>query len=154
MSGLLRSKFSSVEEAFLTSIIGPPEMESFAQFWSGLQSTVAEGVKQQILDEETLAEAHVVACRVNKMAELIIDLYEKSDTFTVSSQNDLAPLFADLSVDRQPIPRKPGKILMIYPVRFADFYISLFRSLLCCKGCRCLYHITPVYSLCFYLATK
>ena len=89
-------------------------MESFAQFWSGLQFTVAEGVKQQILDEETLAQAHVVACRVNKMAELIIDLYEKSDTFTVSSQNDLAPLFGDLNIvgksssPSNPIPPKPG----------------------------------------------
>jgi hypothetical protein len=106
MSGLLRSQFSSVEETFLTSIIGPSEMESFAHFWSGLQFTVAEGIKQQMLDEETLAQAHVVACRVNTMAELIID--------SVSFQNDLAPLFADLSIDRQssspshPTLSKPG----------------------------------------------
>ena len=112
MSGLLRSQFSSVEETFLTSMIGPPAMESFAQFWSGLQLTVADGIKMQILDEGTLAQAHVVACRVKTVTERLIDLYEKSDTFTVSFQNDLAPLFADLSVDEQSsspsIPPKPG----------------------------------------------
>ena len=89
-------------------------MESFAHFWSGLQSTVAEGIKQQTLDEETLAQAHEVACRVKTMTELLMDLYEKSDTFTVSSQNDLAPFFSDLNIDGQssspshPIPLKPG----------------------------------------------
>ena len=114
MSGLLRSQFSSVEETFLTSMIKPPAMESFALFWSGLQLTVEEGIKLQILDEETLAQAHVVACRVNSMAGQLLDLYEKSDAFTVSFQNDLAPLFADLSVDGQslspshPILPKPG----------------------------------------------
>ena len=86
-------------------------MESFAHFWSGLQLTVTEG---QILDEETLAQAYVVACRVKTMTELLMDLYEKSDAFTVAFQNDLAPLFADLSIDGQPsspshpIPPKPG----------------------------------------------
>ena len=112
MSDLLRSHFSSVEETFLTSIIqGPPAMESFALFWSSLQVTVAEGIKQQVIDEETLAQAHDVAARVNTMAGLLIDLYEKSDAFTASFQNDLAPLFADLSVEGQsshPIPPKPG----------------------------------------------
>ena len=89
-------------------------MESFSHFWSGLQLTVAEGIKQQILDEETLAQARVVACRVNTMADLLMDLYEKSDAFTTSFQNDLAPLLADLSIDGQssspshPIPPKPG----------------------------------------------
>ena len=89
-------------------------MESFSQFWSGLQLTVAEGIKQQILDEETLAQAHVVACRVKTMTEQLMDLYEKCDTFTASFQNDLAPLFADLSVEGQSsspslyIPPKPG----------------------------------------------
>ena len=104
MSGLLCSQFSGVEKTFLTSIVqGLPAMESFAHFWSGLQSTVTEG---QILDEETLAQAHVVACRVKAMAELLMD--------SMSFQNDLAPLFADLSVDGQssssshPIPPKPG----------------------------------------------
>ena len=114
MSGLLRSQFSSVEETFLTSMIQPPEMESFAHFWSDLQLTFEEGIKQQILDEETLPQAHEVARRVKIMAELLMDLYEKSDTFTVSSRNDLAPFFADLSIDGQssssshPIPPKPG----------------------------------------------
>ena len=114
MSGLLRSQFSNVEETFLTSMIEPPEMESFAHFWSGLQLTVAEGIKQQILDEKTLPYARGIACKVKTMAELLMDLYEKSDAFTASFQNDLAPLFADLSVDRQsslpshPIPPKPG----------------------------------------------
>ena len=87
-------------------------MESFAQFWSGLQLTVAEGMKQQVLDEKTLPEAHVIACRVKTMAELLIELYDTSDTFTASSQNDLAPLLADLSVDRQsssPSHFKPPK---------------------------------------------
>ena len=114
MSILLRSQFSSVEETFLTSIIDSPEMESFALFWSGLHLTVAEGIKRQILDEEALPEAHVIACRVKAMAELLIDLYETSENFIASSQNDLAPLFADLSVDRHssspsnPIPPNPG----------------------------------------------
>ena len=82
-------------------------MESFAHFWSGLQLTVTEG---QILDEETLAQAYVVACRVKTMADLLMDLLNDS----VSFQNDLVPLFADLSIDRQssspshPIPLKPG----------------------------------------------
>jgi hypothetical protein len=132
MSGLLRNQFSSAEETFLTSIIqGLPEMESFAHFWSGLQLTVAEGIKQQILDEETLAQARVVACRVNTMAGLLLDLYENSDAVTASFQNDLAPFFADLSIDGQsssssnPIPPKPGKILMIYPVRFSDYFILI-----------------------------
>ena len=135
MSSLLRSQFSSVEETFLTSMIEPPEMESFAHFWSGLHITVAEGIKQQILDEETLAQAHGVACKVKTMAELLMNLYEKSDAFTASFQNDLAPLFADLSVDGQspspshPIPPKPGYILMIHPVRFADyFYLNSIAS--------------------------
>ena len=89
-------------------------MESFAHFWSGLHLTVAEGIKQQILDEETLTQAHVIACRVKTMAEQLMDLYEKSDAFTVSFQNDLAPLLADLSIDGQssptshPVPPKPG----------------------------------------------
>ena len=89
-------------------------MESFAHFWSGLQLTVEEGIKLQILDEETLAQAHVVACRVDTMAGQLIDLYEKSDAFTASFQNDLAPFFADLSIDGQssspshPTPPKPG----------------------------------------------
>ena len=86
-------------------------MESFAQFWSGLQLTVAEGIKLQILDEETLAQAHVVACRVNTMAGQLIDLYDKSDAFTASFHNDLAPFFADLNIDGQsshPTPPKPG----------------------------------------------
>ena len=103
MSGLLRSKFSSVEETFLTSMIEPPEMESFAHFWSGLQLTVEEGIKQQILDEETLADAYVVACRVKTMAELFMD--------SMSFQNGLAPLFANLSVNGQsssPSHPKPG----------------------------------------------
>ena len=105
MSGLLRSQFSSVEDTFLTSIIqGPSAMESFAHFWSGLQLTVAEGIKLQILDEETLAQAHVVACRVNTMAGQLIDLYEKSDSFTASFHNDLAPFFADLNIDGQCSP--------------------------------------------------
>ena len=114
MSGVLRSQFSNVEETFLTSMIRPPAMESFAHFWSGLHLTVAEGIKEQILDEEALAQAHVVACRVKTVAELLMDLYEKSDAFTTSFQNDLAPLFADLSVDGQsssplhPTPPKPG----------------------------------------------
>ena len=104
MSGLLRSQFSSVEETFLTSIIqGPPAMESFAHFWSDLQLSVTEG---QILDEDTLAQAHVVACRVKTMAEPLIH--------SMFFQNDLAPLLADLSIDGQssssshPIPPKPG----------------------------------------------
>lgn len=104
MSGLLRSQMSSVEETFLTSIIqGPPAMESFAHFWSGLQLTVTEG---QILDEETLVQAHVVACRVKTMAEPLIN--------SMFFQSDLAPLFANLSIDGQssspsrPIPPKPG----------------------------------------------
>ena len=106
MSSLLRSQFSSVEETFLTSIMhGPPAMESFAQFWLGLQLTVAEGIKQQILDEETLAQAHVVACRVKTIAEPLIH--------SMSFENDLAPLFADLNIDGQssslhPRPPKPG----------------------------------------------
>ena len=114
MSGLLRSQFSSVEETFLTSMIEPPEMESFAHFWSGLHLSVAEGIKQQILDEETLTQAHGVACKVKTMAELLMDLYEKSDAFTTSFQNDLAPFFADLNIDgqssspSQSIPPKPG----------------------------------------------
>ena len=114
MSGLLRSQLSSVEETFLTSMIGPPEMESFAHFWSGLHLTVAEGVKLQILDEGTLAQAHIVTSRVKTVAERLMDLYEKSDAFTVSFQNELASLFADLSFDGQsslpsnPIPPKPG----------------------------------------------
>ena len=89
-------------------------MESFAQFWSGLLLTVEEGIKQQILDEETLAQAHVVACRVNTMAGQLLDLYDRSDALTVSSQNDLAPFFSDLSIDGQssspshPIPPKSG----------------------------------------------
>ena len=89
-------------------------MESFAHFWSGLQLTVEEGIKLQILDEETLTQAHVVACRVNTIVGQLLDLYEKSDAIAVSFQNDLAPLFADLSVDGQssspshPIPPKPG----------------------------------------------
>ena len=115
MSGLLRSQLSRVEESFLISITqGLPAMESFAHFWSGLQLNVAEGIKQQILDEETLTEVQVVACRVKTMTEQLMDLYEKSDAFTVSFQNDLAPLLADLSIDGQssshshPIPPKPG----------------------------------------------
>ena len=115
MSGLLRSQFSSVEEKFLTSMIqGLPAMESFAHFWSDVQLTVTEGIRQQILDEETLTQVHVVACRVKTMTEQLIDLYDKSDAFTVSFQNDLAPLLADLSIDGQcsspshPIPPKPG----------------------------------------------
>ena len=115
MSSLLRSQFSSVEETFLTSIMGGlPAMESFAHFWSGLQLTLAEGVEQKILDEEALAQAHVAACRVKTVAELLMDLYDKSDTFTASFQNDLAPLFGDLNIDGQtsssshPIPPKPG----------------------------------------------
>lgn len=85
-------------------------MESFAHFWSGLQLTVAEGVKQQILDEETLTQAHVVACRVKTMTDLLMDLLKDSMSF----QNDLAPLLANLSIDGQssspshPIPPKPG----------------------------------------------
>ena len=129
MSGLLRSQFSSVEETFLTSIIeGPSAMESFSHFFSGLQLTFSEGVKQQMLDEETLAEARVVACRVKTMTELLMDLYEKSDAFTASFQKDLAPFFGDLSIDGQssssslPIPPKPGYILMIYPVQFTDYF--------------------------------
>ena len=114
MSGLLRRQFSSVEDTFLTSMIEPPEMESFAHFWSGLHLTVAEGIKQQSLDEETLAQAHGVACKVKTMAELLMDLYEKSDAFTASFHNDLAPFFADLSIDGQlsspshPTSLKPG----------------------------------------------
>ena len=115
MSGLLRNQFSSVEETFLTSLMGGlPAMESFAHFWSGLQSTFAEGIKQQILDEETLPHAHEVAFRVKTMTELLLDLYEKSDTFREASQNDLAPFFSDLSIDGQlrspshPTPPKPG----------------------------------------------
>ena len=101
-------------------------MESFAHFWSGLHLTLAEGMKQEIIDEETLTQAHVVAYRVKTMADLLMDLYDKSDAFTSSFQSDLAPLLADLSIDRQssspshPIPPKPGYILMIHPVRFAD----------------------------------
>ena len=89
-------------------------MESFAQFWSSLHLTVAEGVKLQILDEGTLAQAHVVTCKVKTVAERLMELYEKSDAFTVSFQNDLAPLLADLNIDGQssspshPIPPKPG----------------------------------------------
>ena len=85
-------------------------MESFAHFWSGLQLTLAEGIKQQILDEETLSQAHVVAFRVKTMAELLMGLLKDS----MSLQNDLAPLLADLSIDGQssspshPIPPKPG----------------------------------------------
>ena len=113
MSGLLRSQFSNVEETFLTSIIeGPSAMESFAHFWSGLHLTVAEGVKQQILDEEALAQARVVACRVNAMAGQLLDHYEKCDAFTVTLQKDLAPFFADLSIHGQSSspshPPKPG----------------------------------------------
>ena len=115
MSGLLRSQFSSAEETFLTSIMGGlPAMESFAHFWTGLQLTFAEGIKQQILDEETLPQAREVACRVKTMTELLIDLYENSDALTVSSQTDLAPFFSDLNIDGQslssshPIPPKPG----------------------------------------------
>ena len=106
MSSSLRSQFSSVEETFLTSMIEPPDMESFAHLWSGLQLTVEEGIKQQILDEETLAEAYVVACRVKTMAELVMDC--------MSFQNDVALLLADLSIDGQssspshPLPPKPG----------------------------------------------
>ena len=76
-------------------------MESFALFWSDLQSTFAEGIKQQILDEETLPQAHVVASRVKAMTEQLLDLYEKSDTFTASFQNDLSPFFSDLSIEGQ-----------------------------------------------------
>ena len=89
-------------------------MESFAHFWSGLHLTVADGIKHQILDEETLAKAYEVAGRVNTMAGLLMDLYDKSDAITVSFQNDLAPFFADLSIDGQSsspshsIPPKPG----------------------------------------------
>ena len=115
MSGLLRSQFSSVEDTFLTSIIqGPSAMESFAHFWSGLHLTVAEGVKQQILDEEALTQACEVAYRVKAITEQLMDHYEKIDAFRVSSQNDLAPFFSDLSIDRQssspshPTPPKPG----------------------------------------------
>ena len=107
MSGLLHSQFSGVEETFLTSIVqGLPAMESFAHFWSGLQLTVEEGIKQQNLDEETLSEAYVVACRVKTMAELFMD--------SMSFQNGLAPLFANLSIDGQSsspsnlIPPKTG----------------------------------------------
>ena len=89
-------------------------MESFAHFWSGLHLTVAEGVKQQILDEEALAQAHEVAYRVKTMTEQLMNHYEEIDAFRVSFLNDLAPLFADLSVDGQSsspshsIPPKPG----------------------------------------------
>ena len=113
MSGLLRSQFSNVEETFLTSMMGPSAMESFAYFWSSLQLTVADGIKLQILDEGTLAQAHVVACKVKTVTERLMDLYENSDALTVSSQNDLASLFSDLSFDGQsssplnPIPLKP-----------------------------------------------
>ena len=153
MSGLLHSQFSSVEETFLTSIIeGLPAMESFAHSWSGLQLTLEEGIKQQILDEETLSEAYVVACRVKTMAELFMD--------SVSFQSGLAPLFANLSVDGQssspshPTPPKPGLILMIYPVRSSDYFLSQSSSVLCRKGCQCLYHIAPLYSPCLYLVAK
>lgn len=114
MSGLLRSQFSSVEETFLTSIIKPPAMESFAHFWSDLQLAVEEGINLQILDEETLTQAHVVACRVNTMAGQLLDIYENSDALTMSSQNDLAPFFSDLNIDGQsslpsrPMPPKSG----------------------------------------------
>ena len=115
MSGLLRSQFSSAEASFLASVMGGlPAMESFAHFWSGLLLTVEEGVKQQTLDKEELPHAREVAFRVKTMTELLLDLYEKSDTFTASSQNDLAPFFSDLSIDGQssspshPTPLKPG----------------------------------------------
>ena len=89
-------------------------MESFAHFWSGLQLTVADGIKLQILDEGTLAQVHVVACKVKTVTERLMDLYENSDALTALSQNDLASLFADLSFGGQssslshPIPPKPG----------------------------------------------
>lgn len=81
-------------------------MESFAHFWLGLQLTVEEGIKQQNIDEETLAQAHVVARRVSTMAELMIDC--------MSFQDEVASLFSDLSIDGQSsspshhIPPKPG----------------------------------------------
>ena len=81
-------------------------MESFSHLWSGLLLTVEEGIKQQTLDEETLAEAQVVACRVNTMAELLLDC--------ISFQDDVASLLADLSIDGQSSPSfhptlpKPG----------------------------------------------
>ena len=89
-------------------------MESFAHFWAGLQLTFEEGIKQQILDDETLPHAHVVAFKVKTMAEQLLDLYDSCDAFTASFQNDLAPFFADLSIDEQssspshPKPSKPG----------------------------------------------
>ena len=81
-------------------------MESFAHSWSGLQLTFAEGIKQQILDEETLPKAHEVARRVKTMAELLLDC--------MSFQNDVASLLSDLSIDGQisspshPTPTKLG----------------------------------------------
>jgi hypothetical protein len=93
-------------------------MESFAHSWSSLQLTFAEGIKQQNLDEETLTQAHVVAHRVKTMTELLLD--------SMSLQNDLAPLLADLSINRQSsspshsVSPKLGQILMIYSVRFSD----------------------------------
>ena len=83
-------------------------MESFSRLWSGLQLTVEEGIKQQILDEETLAEAYVVACRVKTMTELIMDC--------MSFQNDVASLLAGLNIDGKssspsyPVPPKQGEI--------------------------------------------
>ena len=106
MSSLLRSQFSSVEDTFLISMIEPPDMESFAHFWSSLQLTFEEGIKQQIFDEETLPKAHEVAGRVKTMAELLMDC--------MSFQDDVASLLGDLSIDGQfsspshPTPPKPG----------------------------------------------
>ena len=81
-------------------------MESFALSWSRLQLTFAEGIKQQNVDEETLVQAHIVASRVKTMTELLLD--------SMSLQNDLAPLLADLSINAQsssplhPTFSKPG----------------------------------------------
>ena len=76
-------------------------MVSFAHFWSGLQLTFEEGIKKQILDEETLPKAHEVAGRVKTMAELLMDC--------MSFQDEVASLLADLNIDGQSSsPPKPG----------------------------------------------
>ena len=85
-------------------------MESFTRFWSGLQSSVVEGVKQQSLNEETLSLAHTMFSRIEIISERFLGLYEKSDAITAAFQQDLAVLFADLNINGQPSTSPSGEL--------------------------------------------
>lgn len=93
----LQNQLFLAEKTFLTAISeGPAAIEAFMLSWSALEKTINGSID---LDKETVAYAYNAAARIEIIAKFFVQLHQETSAVTLSLQNDLDAIFADLNID-------------------------------------------------------